>query len=63
MEVYLLIRESQMQTPLKVATTVRMPDNLHYLARIEAAKARLTLSDYIVTVLEKAVPQAKKAAK
>lgn len=52
-----------MQTTPKLATTVRMPENLHYLARIEAAKARLTLSDYIVTVLEKAVPQPKKAAK
>jgi hypothetical protein len=52
-----------MQTTTKVATTVRMPDDLHYLARIEAAKARLTLSDYIVTVLQKAVPQQKKLAK
>jgi len=52
-----------MQTPDRVATTVRMPDNLHYLARIEAAKARLTLSDYIVSVLAKAVSPAKKAAK
>ena len=52
-----------MQNEVRVATTVRMPDSVHYLAKIEAAKNRLTLSDYILRVLEKAVSKAVKEAK
>jgi len=51
----------------RVATTVRMSDNVHYLAKIEAAKKRMSLSEYVATVLEDAVGKAllksQKAAK
>jgi len=57
-----LVRED-----LRVATTIRMSDNVHYLAKIEAAKKRMSLSEYVATVLEdaveKALPKSKKQAK
>lgn len=55
------------QDDLRVATTVRMSDNVHYLAKIEAAKKRMSLSQYVASVLEDAVSKsttkAQKAAK
>ena len=55
------------QDDIRVATTVRMSDNVHYLAKIEAAKKRMSLSEYVASVLEDAVGKAlhsqKKAAK
>lgn len=40
---------------IRVATTVRMSDNVHYLAKIEASKKRMSLSEYVATVLEEAI--------
>ena len=56
-----------MQVDPRVATTVRMSDGVHYLAKIEAAKKRMSLSQYVAFLLEEAVRKAaqqpKKAAK
>lgn len=56
-----------MQVYPRVATTVRMSDSVHYLAKIEAAKKRMSLSQYVASLLEEAVrktvPQPKKVAK
>lgn len=41
------------------ATTVRMPDDLHYNAKVQAALNRLSLSDYIVKILKTTVPPVK----
>ena len=49
-----------MQTQLR-ATTVRMPDDLHYHAKIAAATQRMSLSDYIVSLLVASVPTPKKS--
>lgn len=38
------------------ATTVRMPDNLHYHANIVAATKRMSLSEYIVSLVKADVP-------
>jgi len=51
------------QPDSRIATTVRMSDEIHYLARIEAAKQRMSLSEYVASVLAKAVQQPKKAPK
>lgn len=52
---------------LRVATTVRMSDNVHYLAKIEAARRRMSLSQFVATVLEDAIEsvalETKRAAK
>lgn len=61
------IKAPLVQDDIRVATTVRMSDNVHYLAKIEAAKKRMSLSEYVATVLEDAVEKAldsqKKVAK
>lgn len=63
-EVYHFCTKEFMNQPdSRIATTVRMSDEIHYLARIEAAKQRMSLSEYVASVLAKAVQQANKAAK
>ena len=63
-EVYPVCTKEFMNQPdSRIATTVRMSDEIHYLARIEAAKQRMSLSEYVASVLAKAVQQANKAAK
>lgn len=46
--------------PLVVQTTVRLTDELHCRAKIEAATRRVTLNDLLVEALEKEVSVAKK---
>lgn len=48
-----------MDTPT-VVTTLRLPDDLHHASKIEAVTKRMSLNDFFVEAISKAVPVSKK---